>query len=299
MPIPDNGQQIVWNANFNQIGRGASKITLDGVSGIISTPKMVCDGELTAGSIKINNNAVVDVATNQTITGQKTHTNSLFVKRNSMNVQLVPTTDAQPAEIAFFQKANLDTQNTGDLWAIGRGSWGVGDGNLGIGCNTAGKRITVTPTHASIHSDLYLDNGANLSATGRIMVGHPLHSIIFRGDVPTGTGYNPGVVGNLANMTFIEYGASWRFRKITETENNLILHINETELQYMGMPLIRRLPTGVVPATGYTVTNLPTNCFYELSINGYCGNQSQLWILCNDQTENNIWMNKRDVGKGV
>ena len=140
--------------------------------------------------MQVNGNAVVDVATNQTITGQKTHTNSLFIKRNSMNVQLVPTTDNEPADIAFFQKANLDTQNTGSLWAIGRGSWGVGDGNLGIGCNAAGKRITVTPTTATILSDLYLDKGGNADGAGRILCNDQYQGIIIRGDASGSNNYS-------------------------------------------------------------------------------------------------------------
>ena len=92
-------------------------------------------------------------------------------------------------------------------------------------------------------------------------------------------------------MTFIEYGGSWKFRKITETVNTTILDINETELQYQGIPINRRLPTGPMPAGGYTLYDLPTNCFYEFSLSGYCSSQARAYILCNQSTANNIWAN--------
>ena len=45
LPIPDSGQQIQWGGNLQQLGRGANKITLDGVTGSASVP-----GNLTVGT---------------------------------------------------------------------------------------------------------------------------------------------------------------------------------------------------------------------------------------------------------
>ena len=38
LPLPDNGQQIQWGSNVQQLGRGASKLTLDGGTGNVNVP---------------------------------------------------------------------------------------------------------------------------------------------------------------------------------------------------------------------------------------------------------------------
>ena len=45
LPLPDNGQQIQWGSNVQQLGRGANKIVLGGVSGSATVP-----GNLAVGS---------------------------------------------------------------------------------------------------------------------------------------------------------------------------------------------------------------------------------------------------------
>jgi hypothetical protein len=44
LPLPDNGQQIQWGSNAQQLGRGASKLSLDGGTGNVNIP-----GALTVG----------------------------------------------------------------------------------------------------------------------------------------------------------------------------------------------------------------------------------------------------------
>jgi hypothetical protein len=287
LPIPDENQQLQWNANLTQLGRGvSSRITLNGSNGSVS-----------AISMQVNGNAVVDVASNQTITGLKTISNNrLEVKVNTQNIRCCPASDGNVAEIAFFRNNSAQVSTgvgaTNDVWALGHNTYNSGDRNFGIGCNLTGRRLSLTPTSATIHSDLYLDKGGNADGAGRILCTDQWHSIILRGDA---SGYNDYAVNMTDAMTFVQYGGTWKFRRITQLENTLVFQIGVTELQYMGMPIIRRLPTGVVSASGYPVTNIPTNCFYELSISGYCASQSQPWILCNAETENNIWINRRDL----
>ena len=45
LPIPDSGQQIQWGSNVQQLGRGANKLMLDGVTGSANVP-----GNLTVGT---------------------------------------------------------------------------------------------------------------------------------------------------------------------------------------------------------------------------------------------------------
>ena len=45
LPLPDAGQQIQWGSNVQQLGRGANKITLDGVTGNATIP-----GDLTVNA---------------------------------------------------------------------------------------------------------------------------------------------------------------------------------------------------------------------------------------------------------
>ena len=41
LPLPETGQQIQWGSNVQQLGRGASKIVLDGETGSVSVPGFV------------------------------------------------------------------------------------------------------------------------------------------------------------------------------------------------------------------------------------------------------------------
>ena len=38
LPIPGSGQQLQWSGTLQQLGRGASKIVLNGVAGSVSVP---------------------------------------------------------------------------------------------------------------------------------------------------------------------------------------------------------------------------------------------------------------------
>ena len=44
LPVPDGGQQITWNANSQQVGQGANKISLDGGTGNVNIPGSVTVG---------------------------------------------------------------------------------------------------------------------------------------------------------------------------------------------------------------------------------------------------------------
>jgi hypothetical protein len=39
LPTPDQDQSITWNANTQQLGRGANKIQLDGGTGNVDSPR--------------------------------------------------------------------------------------------------------------------------------------------------------------------------------------------------------------------------------------------------------------------
>ena len=57
IPIPNENQQITWNANSQQLGRGANKITLDGGTGNVSVPgTLTVSGVTTTDDVVINEN---------------------------------------------------------------------------------------------------------------------------------------------------------------------------------------------------------------------------------------------------
>ena len=129
------------------------------------------DGSVAATSMTVNGNAVVDVASNQTITGLKTISNTrLEVKVNTQDIKCCPANDGNVAEIAFFRNNNAQVDPaTNDVWTLGNNACNSGDRNFGIGCNKTGLRLSLTPSTATIHSDLYLDKGGNTNGAGRIL----------------------------------------------------------------------------------------------------------------------------------
>ena len=52
LPTPDQDQQITWNANTQQLGRGANKIQLDGGTGNVNIPgTLSVTGSTTCGAL--------------------------------------------------------------------------------------------------------------------------------------------------------------------------------------------------------------------------------------------------------
>ena len=47
VPIPDSGHQIQWGSNVQQLGRGASKLTMDGGAGNVNIPGALSVGTTT------------------------------------------------------------------------------------------------------------------------------------------------------------------------------------------------------------------------------------------------------------
>ena len=51
LPIPDSGHKIQWGSKLQQLGRGASKIALDGGTGSATIPGALTTGDIASGRI--------------------------------------------------------------------------------------------------------------------------------------------------------------------------------------------------------------------------------------------------------
>ena len=61
LPTPDQDQQITWNANTQQLGRGANKIQLDDGTGNVSIPgSLTVTGSATMGGLTTTNDIVIN-----------------------------------------------------------------------------------------------------------------------------------------------------------------------------------------------------------------------------------------------
>ena len=87
LPIPDSGQQIQWGSTVQQLGRGASKLTLDGGTGNVTIPGALrvgsTTGVLTLGA-PLTSGHVVGVSVDRSIILRGDTTNT------SMNYSITP-----------------------------------------------------------------------------------------------------------------------------------------------------------------------------------------------------------------
>jgi hypothetical protein len=114
LPIPESGQQIQWGGNTLQLGRGASKIVLDGGTGNVTIP-----GDTSAGRI---------------------------VSRASGSfgtVRCVPNATFGESSIGFYRNGDLSVSTTvaGEFWAVGHHAYGPGDRHFGIGWNVCESAV--------------------------------------------------------------------------------------------------------------------------------------------------------------
>ena len=95
LPLPEDGQQIQWGSN---LGRGASKIVLDGGTGRASFPGVVRATQASVPPYRVS-----------------------------------PATNGNESSIAFYRNSNFSIPSTGDVWVVGHSTWGIGAGNFAIG----------------------------------------------------------------------------------------------------------------------------------------------------------------------
>jgi hypothetical protein len=121
LPLPDDGQQIQWGSNVQQLGRGASKIVLDGGTGNVTMPGVLTVSGASAG---------------------------LAVSCPSAygNVRVAPSTAGLESAISFSRNPNHTFTNRGDTWIVGRNVFGVGDRNFAIARfgPDAGNALTIS-----------------------------------------------------------------------------------------------------------------------------------------------------------
>ena len=120
LPLPENGQQIQWGSNVQQLGRGASKIILDGSTGNATIP-----GDASTGRV---------------------------VSRASGSfgtVRCVPNTTFGESSAGFYKNGDLSVSTTiAGFWAVGHHAYGPGDRHFGIGCNLTNLRLSISPSGA-------------------------------------------------------------------------------------------------------------------------------------------------------
>ena len=109
LPLPDNGQQIQWGSNVQQLGRGATKLSLDGSTATVSASQLI-------------------------------------VRHSSGGqIQTLAAVDGGIAEIQFNRKPT-GVASAGDLWALGHRSFSGQDGFFSIGCNLTNVTLSISPS---------------------------------------------------------------------------------------------------------------------------------------------------------
>jgi hypothetical protein len=122
LPIPATDQQIQWGGTLQQLGRGASKITLDGGTGNVSVPGVL--------SVTSSSPAALVVT----------------CPSSNGNIRVAPHTSGQETTISFARNTNQAVDVRGDMWILGRAVFSVGDRNFGIGRfgPDGGNALTIT-----------------------------------------------------------------------------------------------------------------------------------------------------------
>ena len=65
LPTPDQDQSITWNANTQQLGRGANKIQLDGGTGNVNIPgTLSVTGAAAVGGLTSTNDVTITTGAN-------------------------------------------------------------------------------------------------------------------------------------------------------------------------------------------------------------------------------------------
>ena len=124
LPIPDNGHQIQWGSNLQQLGRGASKIALDGGTGSATIPGTLATGDIASGRI-----------TSRTSGGFGT-------------ARCVPNRANGESTIGFYRNGDSSMPSTGDFWAVGHNAYGPGDRHFGIGFHNTNLCLSISPLGA-------------------------------------------------------------------------------------------------------------------------------------------------------
>ena len=109
LPLPDDGQQITWGSNVQQLGRGASKLILDGSTATVTASQM------------------------------------LVRHSSGGQIQTLAAVDGGIAEIQFNRKPT-GVSSAGDLWALGHRSFSGQDGFFSIGCNLTNVTLSISPS---------------------------------------------------------------------------------------------------------------------------------------------------------
>ena len=107
---------------MQQLGRGASKIVLDGGTGSATIPGTLTTGDISSGRL-----------TSRTSGGFGT-------------ARCVPDTTFGESTIGFYRNGNSLLPSTGDFWAVGHNASAPGDRHFGIGRNNTNLCLSIPPT---------------------------------------------------------------------------------------------------------------------------------------------------------
>ncbi len=154
-------------------------------------------------------------------------------------IKFADSTGTDKAAIHYFHADmwNNPSANTLNLQSpiVSLGDWQnptvyVNSANNFVGIKTTPQAELDVNGNALIGGTLYISTGGYHESVSRnmysvISVPDNYHKFILRGDVTT-TAQNSYTTGDVT--TFAEYGGKWRFRRLTESENTLLVELGAT-----------------------------------------------------------------------